>query len=84
MLLKHPSYCRRLCGRGWRVCSSGYRFRAARFLVILLRAAFAAVLAFPEAFFALDFERFIIDAAPTMSALAIAGRNFAMLKSPLS
>jgi hypothetical protein len=52
--------------------------------VILLRAAFAPVFAFPEAFFAVDFERLIIDAAPPTSAPAIAGMSLAMLKSPLS
>jgi hypothetical protein len=56
----------------------GYRFRPALFLVILLRAAFALT----EAFF--DFERFNIVAAPTTSAPAIAGRIFAMVKSPKS
>jgi hypothetical protein len=55
--------------------TSGYRFRAARVLVIVLRTAFAAVVAFSEAFFTVDFERFIIVATPTTSAPAIAGKK---------
>jgi hypothetical protein len=53
--------------------------RDTRFRVILLRAAAAAVFTFLAAFFAVDFGRLTIEAAPIAIAPAIAGISFTML-----